>query len=63
MDLQNLVAAHLSNRFRPVKMDAAAEDRYFRDQAMLSHPRFLRLLLPITAVAGIILPLVGSVLA
>lgn len=58
MDLQSLVAAHITRPQRPRRMSAAAEDRYYADQIAPSRPS-LRLLGPLAAAAGAILLLLG----
>ena len=58
MDFPTLVAVNLAANRRPARMDARAEDRYWRDRAALPRPK-LRLLAPIAATAGVILLLVG----
>jgi hypothetical protein len=54
MDFHSLVAANLTRTSRPTRMDAAAEQRYYRDHG--AGPR-LRLgsLVPIATVVGLIL--------
>jgi hypothetical protein len=63
MDLQSLVAAHMPNHHRPSQMDAAAEDRYYRNQIMLPPPLGLRLLGLIATTAGVTLFLTGVIKA
>jgi hypothetical protein len=58
MDFHSLVATHVSARRHRARMDARAEDRYYRDQAGLPRPR-LRPLAPIATAAGLILLLIG----
>jgi hypothetical protein len=59
MDLQSLVGAHLHRDRRPAKMDADAEERYYRDQVGVPRPRLGRLVY--VAAAGLILLAVGVV--
>ena len=53
MDFPSLVAANLATGRRPERMDARAEDQYYRSQ--ISLPPRLRLLVPIATSAGLFL--------
>ncbi|EJB02970.1 hypothetical protein FHX14_001921 [Rhizobium sp. BK619] len=63
MDLQCLVAAHMPNHRRPTQMDAAAEDRYYRNQITLPPPLGLRLLGLIATTGSVTLLLAGIIKA
>ncbi|RUM25215.1 hypothetical protein EFQ99_10600 [Rhizobium vallis] len=63
MDIQSLIAAHMSNRRRPTRMNAAAEDRYYRNQIILPPRLGLRLVGLITTTAGLTLLLAGVIKA
>lgn len=63
MDIQSLVAAHMPNHRRPTQMDAAAEDRYYRNQIILAPRLGLRLVGLITTTAGVTLLLAGVIKA
>jgi hypothetical protein len=58
MDFHSLVAANLPPKHRPTAMDAGAEDRYYRTQATLPHPR-LAPLVSIATTVGVIALLTG----
>lgn len=58
MDLQSLVAAHISERRPPRRMSAAAEDRYYGKPVAPRRPR-LRRPGPLVAVAAAILLVIG----
>jgi|SwirhirootsSR2_FD_contig_51_6123893_length_1039_multi_3_in_0_out_0_2 hypothetical protein len=58
MDFPSLVAANVAVRHRPGRMDAQAEDRYYRGQIGLPRPRLLRLVpAATTTAAGLLLML------
>jgi hypothetical protein len=61
MDFPTLVAANVAVRRRPEKMDARAEDRYYRGQIGLPRPRLLPLVPAAATAAGLLLLLVGVV--
>ncbi|THK34711.1 hypothetical protein EHS39_29090 [Ensifer sp. MPMI2T] len=58
MDLQILLAAHMSRRSHLAEMSASAEDRYYRDQVTLPGLG-VRLLGVIATTVGVLLLLVG----
>ncbi|NLS04910.1 hypothetical protein HGP14_16320 [Rhizobium sp. P32RR-XVIII] len=62
MDPLSLVAAHMLNRRPPPKMNAAAEDRYYSDDFIITlWRRRLRLLGLMAPAAGVILLVIGIV--